>query len=117
MPPGALPSPSRPTYLQVRRQTRQERVDRITLLGHQGHVELLPVIRRGRGAKSVNLAVKVIDDVLLRPIQLLLRRRWEQPLGHAHLDLNLAADLPRIVAIPTAQRKVEVLRPSLTCLP
>src|SRR6266498_5985393 len=94
--------PRRTAYLQVRRHAREERVYRHALFVHQRCVELFPVVGRPRVAKAVDLAIEVIDDVLLRFIQLLLRGRWEQSLRSADLDLYLAADLPRVVAVPAA---------------
>src|SRR6266540_3882275 len=94
--------PRRTAYLQVRRHAREERVYRHALFVHQRCVELFPVVGRFRVAKAVDLAIEVIDDVLLRFIQLLLRGRWEQSLRPADLDLYLAADLPRVVAVPAA---------------
>src|SRR6266542_1556076 len=57
------------------RHAREERVYRHALFGHQRCVELFPVVGRPRVAKAVDLVIEVIDDVLLRFIQLLLRGR------------------------------------------
>jgi hypothetical protein len=63
--------PRRTDYLQVLCHPHEERVYRLTLFVHQRRMELVPIVERSSVPKAVDLVIEVVDDVLLRLIQLL----------------------------------------------
>ena len=93
---------------QVVGHRREKLVDLGPLLPHQAPVEVTPVVGGPRRTTPVDLLVQVLHDALLRVVQPAVRGRGQQPPRATHLDLDVGAELPRVVAVPAEQGTVEV---------